>query len=298
MSSKTVACGSRLGRDVGRDGLVVVGRDERLRDDEVADPQPGRDRLRERRRERDPLATLELVDRRQRLAVVADAAVRVVLENRQIVRGGELDEPPAALGADRAAGRVLEGRDRVEERDRAALRELGLERVEVEPLVVHRERHHLGALAREDLQRPVVRRPLDEHATRPHGELDGGVEDEALQAARRQEDAAGLDAVALREHLAQRAVATARAVGEHRDPVPLERRAGTVGDQGRVEAFRGRSAAGKRDRCHVRSLPGRLRRSWMRTASGGESGATATVIHREWRCAAPGRSASFDSRLG
>ena len=198
------------------------------------------------------------MDRRERLAVVADAAVRVVLENRQVVRGGDLDEPPAALGSDRAAGRILEGRDRVEERHRPALRELGLERVQVEPLVVHRERHHLGPVARQDLQRPVVGRPLDEHASRPHGELHGGVEHEALQATRRQVDAAGLDAVPLREHLPQRAVATARAVREHRDPVTLERRAGTVGDQGRVEAFRGRSAAGKRDRCHVRSLPGRL----------------------------------------
>ena len=130
------------------------------------------------------------------------------------------------------------------------MRELGLERVEVEALVVHRERHDLGSVAREDLQRPVVGRPLDEHAPRPHGELHGGVEHEALQAARRQEDAAGLDAVALREHLAQRAVATARAVGEDRDPVALERRAGAVGDQGRVEAFRAPAR-----RAQTRSVP-------------------------------------------
>ena len=193
----------------------------------------------------------------QRLAVVADAAVGVVLENRQVVLGGDLDEPAAALDADRAAGRILEGRDRVEERHRAALAELGFERVEVEALVVHRERHDLGAVAREDLQRPVVGRPLDEHAPRPHGELHGRVEDEPLQPARRQEDAARLDAVPLREQLPQRAVATARAVGEDRDPVPLERGTRAVGDQRRVEALRRRSAAGERDRCHVRSLPGR-----------------------------------------
>ena len=128
--------------------------------------RPGCDRLRERRRERDPLAALELVDPRQRLAVVADAAVGVVLENRQVVLGGELDEPAAALDPDRAAGRVLERRDRVEERDRPALAQLGLERVEVEALVVHRERHDVRAVARQDLQRPVVGRRLDEHAAR------------------------------------------------------------------------------------------------------------------------------------
>ena len=165
----------------------------------------------------------------------------------------------AAGGPCRSCGRTGSGRsDRVEERHRAALRELGLQRVQVEPLIVHRERHHLGALTREDLQRPVVRRPLDEHAARPHGELDGGVEDEALQPTRRQIDPAGLDPVPLREHLPERAVATTRAVRQHRDPIPVEHRAGTVGDQGRVEAFRGRSAAGKGDRCHVRSLPGCL----------------------------------------
>ena len=182
---------------------------------------------------------------------------------------------------DRAAGGVLEGRDGVEERDVPTHAQLGLERVEIETLVVHRERHDLRAFPRQDLQRSIVGRALDEHAARPLRELDGGVEDEALQPAGRQEDLSGLDAVPFREQLPERAVAAARAVGEDRDPVALERRAGTIRDQGLIEAFRRRSAAGERDRCHVEERTGTGLGACMGTGHGVESEATAIVVIRE-----------------
>ena len=161
--------------------------------------------------------------RRNRVAVVADATVRVVLEDRQVVLRRQLDEPSPTIRPERATGRILEGGDRVEERDLAAALQLGFERVEVEALVVHRDGHDLCSVPREDLQRAVVRRPLDEHPPRPLRELRRRVEDEALEAAGRDEDPVRRDAVLGREHLAQRAVATAGAVGEDRRAVTLER---------------------------------------------------------------------------
>ena len=171
----------------------------------------------------------------------------------------QLDEPRAPLHAERPSGRVLEGRDRVEERDVAAAAKLGFERVEVEALVVHRQRYDLDAFAREDLQRPIVGRRLHEDATGLPQELRGNVEDEALEPAGRDEDAARLNVVTRCERLPQRPVAAARPVRENRRPVALESRTRTVGDERRIEAFGRRSAARKRDRSHASSLPTRAR---------------------------------------
>ena len=91
-----------------------------------------------------------------------------------------------------------------------------LERVRVESFVVHRERHDVGSQAREDLQRAVVGRRLDEHAAGPRPEQLLRVEDESLEPSRRQQDPARIDAVAGAERLAQRPVAAAGPVGEHR----------------------------------------------------------------------------------
>src|SRR6185437_4714289 len=67
--------------DVGRGHALLELARERLRDDRVADAQPGRDGLRERRAVHDVLAALELEDARQRLALEADEPVRIVLED-------------------------------------------------------------------------------------------------------------------------------------------------------------------------------------------------------------------------
>ena len=80
--------------------------------------------------------------------------------------------------------------------------ELGLERVGVEALVVHRQRDDLDTLAREDLQRAVVARRLDEHSPGRARELLRRVEDEALKPADRENDARRLDAVACGDPLA------------------------------------------------------------------------------------------------
>ena len=79
---------------------------------------------------------------------------------------------------------ILKGRDRVEERRPAA--ELLLERVDVEPVVVLRDRHDLRPELAEDLQRPVVGGCLHKEAPLP-GEV-VGEEDEPLERAVRDEN--------------------------------------------------------------------------------------------------------------
>ena len=219
--------------------------------------RPGRDGLREGRRERDPLAALERVQRRRRRPLVADEAVGVVLEHVEVVLGDELDDPPPALLAERSAARVLERRDRVEERDR---RRRGAS--SASSASGSSPSSSIGSATistpcqREELQRPVVGRRLDEHAARPPRQLDRGVEDEALQAARRDEDARRVDAVPLAR--------AARAAGRTRRPVPYERmvvpsRSSAAAARSPRSAAASRhsgagSAARERDRGHATSL--------------------------------------------
>ena len=153
------------------------------------------------------------MERRQRLALEADEPVRIVLEHEQVVLGRELDDATTAVLRERAPARVLEGREQVEERRRLAARERGLERVRIEAFVVAVERDDLGTELAQDLQGPVVRRPLDEHA--PPGSESLRKEDESLQRAVGEEDARGVDAVPFGSPVAQRPVAgsTARTRG-------------------------------------------------------------------------------------
>ena len=162
--------------------------------------------------------------------------------------GCELDDPAATLRRERAAARILEGRDRVEKGRRVAVAQGGLERVGVEPLVVHRDEHDLGAELPQDLERTVVGRLLDEDAPAARQPL--GEEDEALQRAVAEQHARGLDAVALRDPRAQRRVAATRPVGEDRLAVALDRRARAVGDLLDRQAFGRGDAAGEGDRVH------------------------------------------------
>ena len=117
--------------------------------------------------------------------------------------GGQFRDEEPPFRRERPAARVLEGRDRVEEADRA-VREVASERVGIEPLVVHLHRANLGAEAGEELQRPVVGRRLDEDAARPRLEELLGVEEEALERAGGEQHSAGIDPVPCREQLAQR----------------------------------------------------------------------------------------------
>ena len=161
-----------------------------LGQDEVPGPDTRRDGLRERRRVGDEGAPLELEQAGRRLALVAHEAVRIVLEHRQLVLSRDLDDLAAPLAGERPPARILEGRNRVQERrPLASAAQLGNERVRDETLLVHLERYDLGALARENRERAVVRGRLDEHAAGAPGELLRCVEGEALQPSGRQHDA-------------------------------------------------------------------------------------------------------------
>ena len=187
------------------------------------------------------LATLELEHARQPLALEADEAVRIVLENRQRPIAGKLREAPAPLVRERRPGRILEGRNRIEQRRRADAGQL----VDVEPVRVDRDLDELATLGEQDLPRPVVSRPLDDH--RPGGQRrEQKVED--LQRAVRDDDAPRLNRVPFRDPLPQRLVPESAPVGEDRRPVPPQRRLRAVGKLLDRQAFRRRNPACERDR--------------------------------------------------
>ncbi len=98
-------------------------------------------------------------DRRRRRAVVPEIAVRVVLDDRHAgIAAAARGELGAPARADRAAARVLEVRQRVEEaRAGGARRELAGQR----PAVVAGDADELGLVRNERLQRAEVGRRLD-----------------------------------------------------------------------------------------------------------------------------------------
>src|SRR5207244_4704340 len=126
-----------------------------------------------------------------------------------------------------------------------------LDRVRHETLVVHLDGNDLRAEPGEDLERPIVRRRLDENTCAGPDEL-LGEEDEALQRSARDHDLRGLDAVSLGEQLAQRAVAAAGAVAEDRAAIALDCRARALRELLDGETLRSRDTTGKRD--HTRSV--------------------------------------------
>src|SRR5262249_23134150 len=140
---------------------------------------------------------------------------------------------------------------RVEERDLTPLAQLGGEGVQIETLVVHRQRDDLGALPTEQLERPVVRGALDEHATWLALQLERAPELEALQTTGGQEDATRVDTVTLCEQLPKRPIASSRPVGQDRQAVVRDGGLRAVRDQRGIEAFRGRRTARERDRGHA-----------------------------------------------
>ena len=105
---------------------------------------------------------VEREHRLQRLALEGQLAVGVVLEDPEVVLGGELDQPHPLLGRERAAGGVVEVGDDVGELDRP-LGERRLEGAEVEPVGLQRHRHQLDPEPLQQQQRAVVGRLLDDH---------------------------------------------------------------------------------------------------------------------------------------
>ena len=246
-------------RDVRRHRERLDLRGERRRHDVIPHADAGRDRLRERRRVHDVLAALELEQRRLRGAFEAHEPVRVVLDHGQLVLARDLDDPAAAGLGEGAAARVLERRDGVQEGGLRTGGERLFERVGHQPLVVHRDADHLGAEAAQDLDRPVVRRRLEDDAGAGLDEL-LGEEDERLERPARDDDAARLDAVALGDPFAQRAVAAAGAVREDGLAIALDRRLRAVGELVHREALGRRNTAREADDVHRPRLASYLMR--------------------------------------
>ena len=96
--------GAEVGRLLSQHHLLH----HRRRRAEPAEPDPGREDLGEGAEVEDVVAAVELVQRLDRLALVAQQAVRVVLDHDQLALAGELDQPPPPLGRHRHPGGVLE----------------------------------------------------------------------------------------------------------------------------------------------------------------------------------------------
>ena len=161
---------------------------------------------------------VEREHRLQRLALEGQLAVGVVLEDPEVVLGGELDQAPALLGRERAAGRVVGVGDDVGELDRP-LGERRFQRADVEPVGLQRDRHQLDPELLQQQQGAVVGRLLDDDpVARPEqvleehrARLERAVGDHHL---RRVEAP-----VPLRHPLAEPGMADPDAVGERRFPV-------------------------------------------------------------------------------
>ncbi len=111
----------------------------------------------------DDLAPLvEREHRRQRLALEGELAVGVVLEDPEVVLGGERDQAPALLERERAAGRVVGVGDDVGELDRPLLQRR-LQLGDVEPVGLQPHRHQLDAELLQQEQSAVIGRLLDDH---------------------------------------------------------------------------------------------------------------------------------------
>ena len=165
----------------------------------------------------------------------------------------ELDDPPSALETERAATRVLEGGDEIEQGGRGTGAQRLLERIRVEPLVVAREQLDVGAELPQDLQRPVVGRQLGEHPFARSEAL--GEKHEALQRPVGQEHAGRIDAVPVRDPLAKRRIARRWAVREDRAAVAFDRNAGAIRQLVDRQAFGGGDTTRERDRRHRVRLP-------------------------------------------
>ena len=222
--------------------------------DDVADAQPGSDRLRERRERHHALAAVELVQRRRRGARPAQETVGIVLDDHDVVLLGELEDALAALERHRGAARVLEVRDHVEEGGRLAL-ELGRQRIGVDAVAVDRNADDVRARALEDQDAAIVGGRLDQHALRRRArEQHVGDERERLERAVGADDALRRGAVARADPAAQTGM-PARGVRERHRRLPLHRRRERAAHVVDGEHVGARHATRERDRIgHVPSV--------------------------------------------
>ena len=116
------------------------------------------------------LAAVELVQRRHRVALEPEQAVGVILDQHQVVALGQLDQRRSALDRGAGAGRVLVGRNQVDEpRPQAAGQERD-QAVDVDAVGIERDRVQVGARLAQDLQGAVVGGRLDDRGTVAVGE--------------------------------------------------------------------------------------------------------------------------------
>jgi hypothetical protein len=173
-----------------------------------AKPQPRRHRLGERADPDDAaVATRQVPQRHRSRAVVAELAVRVVLDQRHAGAARHVDEVLAAVVRHAATGRVAERRDQVQHRD------------PVSPSTQVRDRgRQIGwrgdkadAAVPQDAQREVVRGGVDEDRVSWSGEQLGD-QGEGVRSTRRYEKAGRIQVIG--QPLDQRARAGDGPVGE------------------------------------------------------------------------------------
>ncbi len=171
-----------------------------------------------------------LVDREHRLqglALEGQLPVGVVLEDPEVMLGGELDQAHALLGGEGASGRVVEVGDHVGQLHRS-LGEGGLEGGDLESVLLERHRDQLDAEPLQHQQRAVVGRLLDDHAVTGAEQV---LEEHRprLQRAVGDHHLAVVEAaVPLRDPVAEPGVADSRPVGERLLPVLGQRPSGRV----------------------------------------------------------------------
>jgi hypothetical protein len=180
--------------------------------------------------------------RRRRLLLEGQLPVGVVLEDPETVLGSQPEQTLALGIGEGASGRVVEVGDHVQELQRAG-GERRLERLDVEAVLLQRDRDEIDAEPAEQQQRAVVGGLLDRDAV-------AGVE-EVLE-----EHRAGLErsvgdhhlrrlevTVTLRDPLAEAGVADPGAVGEGPLPVRLQGARGRLPNRlGRQDVGAGRAA--------------------------------------------------------
>ena len=228
-------------RLLGQHQLLAHG----VRRQRPADPEAGREGLGERA-EVDDVLRLVGAQRPQRLAVEAEQAVGVVLEDEDVLAAADLEDLRAARGRERHAGRVVEVGDRVEELDLLAGRARGGDRLPQrlghQPVGVHLGVHDVALVGLEHPQRADVRRRLADHDVARVAE-DAGHQVDRLLGADGDDHVVGVGLDALEAHhlgdlLAQLGHALAGAV--------LHRLGAVVGDQVADRAGRRRRAAARR----------------------------------------------------
>ena len=143
----------------------------RRRRDRPAEPDPGREDLREGADVDDEVAAVELVERRQRLAAEAQQPVGVVLDHEHLPRAGELDQPPPPLAATSSprpgSGRSAPSRRTSGRRPSPSSRASTVfELVDPHPVLVALDLDHVGLVAAEDRDRAGVGRRLADRRRR------------------------------------------------------------------------------------------------------------------------------------